>query len=136
MPLLAPMICSHQVQSRGASLFTGQTSHRLDRRLVDWTDVYAIGLLDNSAGVSVVVPPGPLAAGAFPVPPVRSTAAFTPGPQAPLAPAMLQSTTFLVFSLQGGASSAKIRRPGRTGKAHSLTETVKPSVKTCFTQAS
>jgi hypothetical protein len=61
-----------------------------------------IGLFTRSAAVRLVVPPGPLAGGTSPVPPVRSTAALTPaGPQAPCEPAMLQRVVFLVDSLHG-----------------------------------
>jgi hypothetical protein len=61
-----------------------------------------IGLFTRSAAVRLVVPPGPLAGGASPVPPVRSTVALTPaGPQAPCEPAMLQRVAFLVASLHG-----------------------------------
>jgi hypothetical protein len=61
-----------------------------------------IGLFTRSAAVRLVVPPGPLAGGTSPVPPVRSTAALTPaGPQAPCEPAMLQRVAFLVDSLHG-----------------------------------
>jgi hypothetical protein len=60
-----------------------------------------IGLLTSSAGVRVVVPPGPLATGAVPVPPWRSTATLTPaGPQAPEVPTILQRVTFFVASLK------------------------------------
>jgi hypothetical protein len=60
-----------------------------------------IGLLTSSAAVRVVVPSGPLAAGAVPVPPWRSTATLTPaGPQAPEVPTILQRVTFFVASLK------------------------------------
>jgi hypothetical protein len=61
-----------------------------------------IGVFTSSAAVRLVVPPGPLAGGTSPVPPVRSTATLTPaGPQAPCEPAMLQRVAFLVDSLHG-----------------------------------
>lgn len=59
-----------------------------------------MGVFTSSAGVRVVVPDGPLAAGAVPVPPVRSTLTLTPaGPHAPDVPEILQRVLALVFSL-------------------------------------
>lgn len=63
-----------------------------------------IGVLCRSAEVRLVVPSGPLAGGTWPVPPVRSTATLTPaGPQAPCAPAMLQSVTLFEDSLRSAS---------------------------------
>src|SRR5271155_5254204 len=56
----------------------------------------------TASEVRLFAPPGPLAGGSSPVPPVRSTATLTPaGPQAPCEPAMLQRVAFLVDSLHG-----------------------------------
>ena len=57
-------------------------------------------MFTSSAAVRLVVPSGPLAAGAVPVPPVRSTLTDTPaGPHAPDVPETLQRVTALDFSL-------------------------------------
>ena len=59
-----------------------------------------MGVFTSSAGVRLLVPAGPLAEGAGPVSPVRSTLAVTPaGPHAPDVPEMLQRVPVLDFRL-------------------------------------
>ena len=99
-----------------------------------------IGLLTSSAAVRFVVPSGPLAAGAVPVPPVRSTATLTPaGPQGPEVPTMLQRVTFFVASLEGlgvGECFFICMDVCVEMLTYLVIPTVKPLVKTCLTQPS
>ena len=85
-----------------------------------------------------MVPPGPLAAGAVPVPPVRSTATLTPaGPQGPEVPTMLQRVTFFVASLEGsGVRECFFVDVCVEILTYLVIPTVKPLVKTCLTQPS